>query len=233
MSHFAEISALVLALVGIYQLHRFHHAVRAAHPPLDYETHSTAVADSWRWREPPQALGLTIENDQVASRIVLPFRHTAVEILTSLVGYFLLAVLGSIVLLSFLDPGVGGVALLFPVLFFGALIWALLNTDSHLRAIELRRDEVRFAMQYGIFLQRHIVLRSYPGRLIFTGGYQSMFTMNRGQHAPDFKLIVKKTCCWLFSRKKGFYLLCNQSQGSWMVGGLNAWVNRVDGSQNQ
>jgi hypothetical protein len=231
MEFAVTILAIITIVISIHRERLYHRSLKQAYPVVDYITQSTADSDSWRWRSPLWSLDLVIENDDVSSRLILPFHHSFAEILTSLLGYFLAAIFVFFLPLTSLVDAMSGNshgnagASIFAVLLFSPLIWLMLNTERHTRGIELQPERIRIHMQYGIFLKRHINIHRHQ-KQTFAYAYQSWFSMSRGQEFPKFILIAKKTCCWMLTRKWRFYLRCNQSQGSWIVSGLNCWLHQ-------
>lgn len=222
LEDFADLLALFAALGGIYHLFRARREALRQHPPLDYAEHSSAASDNWRWRHPELELGLSVVDSEPASRLQLPFRQTGLAMGASLFGYALLGLLLYLILLAVWREQTDWVMVSVPIALFLPLAWVLLNTGSYLTAIELRPDEIRFILSYGIVLHR-IRRYRYHKKLHFSGDYQSSLGMAVDQEEPDFQLRLQRRYFLGLSSQHRFDVLCNRSQGSWIVGGLNAW----------
>ncbi len=165
---------------------------------------------------------MRLEDAADRSRLYLPHRLGGFEVGAALIGWAIVALFfyGAFMLAwqGKLD---------WPwVLFNGALTLstagALLHAKIHLEAIELRSDQVRFVVRYGIFLRRAVRYRRQG--LHFEGDYQSLFSMDTYQSGPDFKISVNRHCFFCMTGKRPFYLLCDEVQGGWIIEGLNAWA---------
>jgi len=187
------------------------------HPPLAYRP--TDGAEKWRWGTPPAEIKLRLDDAAEHSRLQLPNILSGVNILGSIVGYAIaLSGFALLINLVFLEPSKNGLA--GPIFVFIILVAFgrfLLDLDSRLVAIELERDRVSFVVRYGIFLFRRIALRRSAVNSC-SGQVQTALSMEKGQKEPLYYVFVRRR---FFSKK--FFTICDPSQGSWVIAGLENW----------
>jgi hypothetical protein len=173
--------------------------------------------DAWRWAAPPD--GLRVTEDARTSRLHLDGRSPTGHVAMSIAGYVVIA---------------GGVGLAVYLLATGAVDLVrlsvplvaclagrgLLEVNAHVVRVDLAPEQATFVVRYGIGLHRNERVRPRRGR--FEGRMQAALGASSGQtHADDF-LYYLDFRAGLLARR--FTLLCNRTQGSWITGGLNAWL---------
>lgn len=199
-----ELTLAVLAVLAVVRRHR--KALRE-HPPLGYEPGPVA----WRWANPPA--GLTVRESDQVSVLILPRAHRmgAVAAELSAYGFGLLLVASSIATVVNDHPLM--VHLLVFVL-IGPLIPACLLASTRLERIELRPTTVTFVERGGIWWRRH---RTRRRPLKVEGKMDSVFNTHRKQE-PRHEIRLRGRM--LDDR---FRSECDQTMGTWIVGGLQAW----------
>jgi hypothetical protein len=185
-----------------------------------YQEHSTANTADWRWRKPDAELALTVIDVADKSEVQLPVQRRFFEKIFIGSGYLALAfVLYLYVLLMQRGAGVpeylGGLVFVF-------FSMALLHVGSRVSSVILYPDHLVVIRDYGFVLHNTHIFRHDPATQ-FDGRPESVFELTVDHEAPDFKLYVKRPGFWFLTRKKKFVLAINQSQGSWLVAGLNDW----------
>jgi hypothetical protein len=179
--------------------------------------------DPWRWGDPPTGLALIKRDDEGSSRITLPNEASEINTFGTLAGVAAI-LLGLWLLIDkiFLEPETYllplQVVMSFLIIFAGRQLTFL---DSRLVAIELRPDRVVLLQHYGIRLVRPIVFRRRRVKY-FSGKVQGAMGMARGQVEPNYYIFVKRR----FSiRALMFVTGCGIQQGTWLVEGLQYWLN--------
>jgi len=187
------------------------------HPPLQYAPANRVEA--WRWATPPPEVALHKLDTAEFSRLTLPDARSTAQVVALVAGCALM-LLGAYMAFDALvlspDRRNPFDALVLPalVLLFGG---AMLDYDSRLVAIDLRQDRAVFVLRYGVFLTRNITMK--PGRVRrFSGKVQSVLTQDRDQRRPFFFVRALRL---LLARE--FVTICDPSQGTWVVGGLEHW----------
>ncbi len=195
---------------------------KAKYPVFHYQEHSSANYDSWRWRKPDKALALKVEDDAQKSCLLIPEHLLFQEKACIVVGYFgALFTLYLYGLLVYRDVG-------FPEylmsLLFVMLSWALLNVGGRITSLTLSPDKLVLEEHYAFFLKRITVYQSKM-KLNFKGKIQSIFELSTDSknNEPEFNLTIQRRYGFIFATKKRWVLAINQSQGSWLVEGLEAW----------
>lgn len=208
------IEAVALLLV-ILETFRRHRAALWAHPKLAYQPPKER-AETWRW-QPPEKAELRIENQANTSAVVLPSQPTSAEAIVSAMGYLLLLVVGWGVGAALFRGSIVGAG--FAAILGGGFALMFLSVGAQVTRIEVGADRIRIVIRYAFVLRRAVLFRRRSG-LRFSGRVQSVLGIAEDQREPRFYLSVKSG---LLSRR--FILSCNQSQGSWIVGGLQHWVS--------
>jgi hypothetical protein len=188
------------------------------HPPVEYRP--TANAERWRWSDPPTEITLRKDDAAGHSRLLLPDIRSGNNVVGSTIGYAL--ALGGVALLIyvfFLAPPTdqSGGGRFFVSVFIIVSGRLLLDLDSRLVAIDLQPDCVIFVVRYGIFLFHRIEVRR-DTVASFSGKVQNALAMERYQRNPHYYLFVQRRLS-----SKRFITLCDPSQGSWLIGGLENW----------
>jgi hypothetical protein len=190
---------------------------RRLYPEVKYER-GAAGADAWRWAPPPD--GLQVADDAACSHLRLDGRFPPLHVATSILGYVMMAasVAGAVYLLA---TGADDLLRLsVPVAGFLAGR-GLLEVNAHVVRVDLSPGEIVLVVRHGIGLHRRVRLRPRPG-CRFEGRMQSALAASSSQIEPDAFLYYVDCRAGLLARR--FTLLCNRTQGSWITGGLNAWL---------
>lgn len=205
-----ELAAAIGAVIAV--ILRYRKALRD-HPPLEY----APAAVPWRWAEPPP--GLTVRQAEGVSVIDLPPPRRTRAIVAELAayGFGLLLVASAIAsLVNDLPALVNAMS----VVIFGPLVLVCLQMATRLVRVELRPDTVTFVERGGLWWHRTRVRRR-PLRV--AGKMEAMLSVERGRD-PEHGILLKGGLVWTHMRSA-----CNQSQGTWLVGGLEAWSAAGDG----
>lgn len=184
-------------------------------------------SDWWHWSTPPADLQLTLSNTLQKSSIQLPSKLSPIEMASSFcgVGVMMGAVICS--LMSFFrkeeswQPSPLVITTFSGVLFF--LGWIMIQVDSPVIEISQLANCIVIKSRLGCFISRTMKFSPLRSpKIKFRGKYESWSSMNTNQldQYPDYIVQVKG----LMIMNYRFILRLNQSQGSWLVGGLNHWV---------
>ncbi|MCB9637684.1 MAG: hypothetical protein H6727_02120 [Myxococcales bacterium] len=223
---FATIS-LVFSLLWVYMDYKAKKSLRDDFPEIGYEEKSKAPEDSWRWRSPEDSLALLVKDEDCKSRLVLPNGDRSSEYVVSLFGYGLFLVMFYLLGLYIyrlttgtVDSGMAPFAFFLFLLCF-LLAWACLQVDARVVEIQLSANVAVFTVNYGIFWQRQTQYHRHP-KAKFHGCDQSSVGRTHRINS-EYKLIVRNPSAGFLNRKARYLLSCNQTQGSWIMGGLQAW----------
>lgn len=234
MSQWLEILSGILVLaagiVGVITLIARRAAAIEAHPPVDYLEASKPNEAPWRWRLPQRKVDLKVFDDETSSRIEVPHEVFWWEKLVQVGGYLMLGVTivapGSMLARQLSGFNVDGAALfmalvLTPML-FAPIGWVMLKMGSRVKEITLTQDELRITRSFALFFQPTLRL-SRSALVRISGSIQSSMEMIEDQEMPEYKIHISRG--WLRPSTK-LYLRCSPTQGSWIAGGLQAWVEQ-------
>lgn len=228
----SDIIKFIVAIGAIIAIVKAHYNARKQYPPLDYNTHSEANIDTWRWRKPEDGLGLELEDrDQVSILRLPPAKLRFPEQLLVGLGYVVIVLF----FLMLVEVGWTGqldwVGAILASLLILPLVWAMLRIGTHVTCIELHRDEVHFILRYAqVFPQYGLLRRKRVKRakdVDFDGQLQGIFSMTTDQEMPDYELFIIRKA-FLGKSKQCLWLRCNPSQGAWIVSGLQTWKHAVE-----
>ncbi|OCQ90500.1 hypothetical protein BCD64_27915 [Nostoc sp. MBR 210] len=213
-----SIVRLVLEALNLWK--RWHLA-HDDYPVINYAEISRANSEAWRWSIPNAELNLRLEDEPNVSRIYLPHRLTAIEITMILFGYahfgfgVVFAIKISLEKWNFL-----GMITIFAL--FGILGWMFLLVGSRIIRLELTPTDLTIVTKVGCLFETKYRYRCLP-TLKVRGAYQHMLTMTRDQMMPDYNLWLKKG---RFGGEHKYATACNQTQGTWLVAGIEIWRDR-------
>lgn len=185
------------------------------HPVFHYDQNSSANEVDWRWRKPDAQLGLKLEDDEQKSCLHIPVQLSWIEKGCAVAGYLCAAfVLYMYGVLFMRDAGwpdymISGI--------FIILSLALLRTSGRVSSIALYPEHLVIIEPYAFILKRTITYKHDP-HLKFKGELMTV---------SDFKFYIRRRCFYIFTPKRTFLMSLNQSQGSWLVGGLEYWFNHA------
>lgn len=199
-----ELAAAIFAVIALVRGYR--KALRE-HPPLDYEPAQV----SWRWSTPPE--GLVAQQAEAVSVLVVPRPKRTGALIAELAAYGLGVFMIAMTIASWLN-GQTPLVQLVPLFIVGPLIPVCLRMATRLDRIELRPDTVTFIERGDLWWHRR---RTRRRPLRAAGKMESMFSVDRGQD-PEHEIVLRGGLLGTRMRSA-----CNQSTGSWIVGGLNAW----------
>ncbi len=221
-----EIIKWIAAITGVIYVISAYRAARAKHPVFQYDQHSAANQHDWRWRRPDEELALQLLDDEQKSCLTLPTEAKLFEkcIVAGGVLFQVLAVF-MLVFVLFKRGAAEAMAGLFPMLLIFWLGHAMLRVGARACQVILYPDHLVVVETHAILLKRIYTFQHGP-KLQFHGALQSMFTMTSYQEEPEYKLTIERPNFLFFTKKKRFWLQINQSQGSWLVAGLQAWHER-------
>ncbi|MCB9547912.1 MAG: hypothetical protein H6706_19000 [Myxococcales bacterium] len=206
---------LGLAVAAVVAIVRRHRAALRQHPPLPYMPGEVP----WRWAEPPP--GLEVHHAAGVSILTLPWRRPVGRTIAEGAAYAVVLAMVAMSISGFVH-GLPWSIHLVTLLIFGPLAWVCLRMATRLWRIELRPDGVTFVERGALWWHRHRHLRR-PVQA--HGKMQSALTLNEGED-PEHDLLVTRRMLGVRFRSA-----CDQSQGSWVVGGINAW-NTADPKRN-
>lgn len=212
-----DIINTIIAISGIFYVSKIYHQSRHDHPVFHYDQHSSPNQADWRWRKPDAKLGLTLKDDEQKSCLQIPLHPLTFEKVCISVGYvcaaFTLVIYGMLIIRN------AGWPEYLSGLIFIILTLALINVGNRVSSITLYPDHLRIVENYGFILKRILIYKRQPG-LEFTGKLQSWFELTLNHTEPDFNLYIKRRYCFIFPLQRKLLLSLNQSQGSWVGGGL-------------
>lgn len=219
-----DIIKAILAVSGIFYVSRIYYQAQREHPVFHYDQHSTANVADWRWRKPDEALGLRLEDDENKSCLHFPLQLLFVE--KGCIGAGYLCALFTVVAFTMLfmrDAGwpeylIAGV--------FAFLSIVLVNVGNRVSSIALYPEHLVIVENYAFFLKRMLIYKHHP-QLSFKGASQSLLELTTSHTEPDFKLYIKRRYFYIFWSQRSLLLSLNQSQGSWLVEGLEYWRNHA------
>ena len=105
---------------------------------------------------------------------------------------------------------------------FIILTIALINVGGRVSSIALYPEHLVIVQNYAFILRRIIIYQHQP-RLTFEGKSQSVFELTIDHKEPEFKLYIKRRYFYIFTAQRNLLMSLNQSQGSWLVEGLEYW----------
>jgi hypothetical protein len=222
--------ASILILILRYRLHNF---IVESDQPIPYLKSSTANTEPWRWRKPNLAVKiryqtegrLTIQDAPDVSRFTFPQRISAAEVTLHFFGLVAMG-FALLVLWGALRQGSITHFLSFWVrfLFCFGLGLMLLQAGDRVLYIDLHPNSLKIVTLHSFALRRKII-HSYQRHQLLgvRGKVQSFWTMDSTQGPPDYKITLRRRLCDRVPVQQTFSLTCNQTQGSWIVGGLNHW----------
>lgn len=197
---------------------------------IKYTEKSFQNANDWRWRIPCHDLGILhghdtrfiLKDTEHISSLILSRRTNDVELLANLLGYFLIG-LGSFILIRDIIWGASELqGFWFVKLLMLGTGFLFLNIGDQPTQINLYSDRLEIVTKYALFLYRNNHFRPHK-RLKIKGRRQSMLETDAGRGEPDYKVTILKPVFGVFEKKRVYLLACNQTQGSWIVGGLKQW----------
>lgn len=218
-----------VAILGVVHVIGIYYQAKREHPVFHYGEHSSANKDDWRWRKPDAQLALKLEDDEQKSCLQIPLQLLGFEKGCIIAGYlcslFTLYLYG---LLLMRDAGlpeylIGGI--------FIILSLALINVGNRVSSIALYPEHLVIIEPYAFILKRTIIYKHDP-RLKFEGKSQSVFELTIDHKEPDFTLYIKRRYFYIFTAQRNLIMSLNQSQGSWLVEGLEYWRDHA-GSATQ
>ncbi len=196
-------------------------------PKVAYDANTLTAEHQWSWAIPPAELNLTVIDAENESTIHLPAKKSSVEIfgsvlagLLALLGVYLI---GVIIYRTAMDMPIFMGGSLFCVALIFAAASALTKLNVPLLAITRTPHFVRFTIRRAYYWQYQVVFTTpHQVGMSFEGKMQNFLTMtiDELESLPDYYLLVKTP--WRTSQK--FILRVNPSQGSWIVSGLNQWL---------
>ncbi|MBF0611047.1 MAG: hypothetical protein G8345_04775 [Magnetococcales bacterium] len=216
----SEVLQGLAAILGIFYTIRIYRQARDKYPVFRYDQHSTSNQEDWRWRLPDEELNLILEEDKEVSRIHIPVHFLFFEKLCIYAGF--IAAVFVIYLYGLLIVRDAGLPEYFIGLLFVFLSVALLNVGSRVSSISLHRSHLVVAESYALFLKR-FYLYKHSQQLEFTGKVESIFELTMDHEAPGYNLYIIRRYLFIFRTKRKLILSINQSQGSWLVAGLEYW----------
>jgi hypothetical protein len=190
-------------------------------PPIPYESASSPNVEAWRWRVPDPELNLAFCDEGDRSIIYLPNDFSFIELLIVAIGYGMLG-LGVFLALHFLILSFNLVGAILWSGLIGGSGWYLLFAGSRVIRLELEEKRLTLVSQFGFRLERKHCYPHHP-HLEFRGKRQSFWTMDKTQTAPNYNFTIQNS---KRGKAKTFVTACHQPQGSWLVGGLEAWRDR-------
>jgi hypothetical protein len=222
--------ASILVLILTYRLHNF---MAELDQPVHYLKSSTANTEPWRWRKPNlevkihyQTDGrLSIQDAPDVSRLMFPQRISIGEVTAHFFGLVAMG-FALLVLWGYLLQGLITHFLSFVTnfLFWFGLGVMLLQAGDRVLQIDLHPDSLEIVTLHSFALRRKIIHAYKRHQLLkVSGKVQSFWTMERTQGPPDYKITLRRLMFDRFPVNQTFSLTCNQTQGSWVVGGLNHW----------
>ena len=215
--------AFIILCLGVLAIWRKYYIARKSYYTIRYSAQSKPNQAPWRWRIPRKELELNLEDGENYSSIQFPYNITDYEKFIVVFGYMFLAVLIVMTLNGLVESG-GELALLLFILPLFLLPYACLMVSSRLIAITLKPQTVELHMRYGISLHRSYIFKKTQ-LTHCKGRYQTPFSMNIDQHDPDYFIYFYYKRLKLFPFSRRFNSSCNQTQGSWIVEGINTWIS--------
>ncbi len=203
---------LIAAVSVIVTMTRAHRRALREHPAVAYSPEPDAP--TWRLSEPPEGLELTHASE--ASVVELPIEATGGQAFAEVSGLALaVAGLALPAYVWFTNPATAGIA----ALFFLPVCWSIaavsLTMSRELRAIEFGAGEVVFHEASPLLLHR--ATRWKGKQLRVKGKVQSVLSQD-GHSPADYYFTLRG---WL--NKRRYRARLNQTQGTWLLGALEAW----------
>lgn len=194
-----------------------------------------ASKKDWHWAEPPEELNLGVRNTEHESIIYFNSNPRSTEKACNLFAAFF-AGLGIYLVLLILyrlimqqpQELVLGLGLVV-VIWLSA--WALTSVDAPVIAVARGSDHLRIDVRRAWISQQSFFLQSPVKRgTSFATRLQGFLEMNTDQldSSPDFYLLLKRP--WRFEQQ--FILRVRPDQASWIVNGLNQWLEINTGDSN-
>ncbi len=228
-----EILVPAILVLGIYHTIRIYLAGRKnkeQFPAADYLSQSSENSEQWRWRKPNQNIDLKLVDDKDQSSLVFDPHFCSTDYIVSVLGA------GSyIAAVGFLLFGLwfyffGGsedglrIGAGFTLSFF-AFIFGSAGHTFRQRVCKLSRTNSDLVLEYsyGTFFTRKILF-SKKSKVNISVKEQSIVEYENSQTAPSYELLIAKKKIISFVPVK-FYIPANQSQITWIQGGLNDWFN--------
>ena len=194
---------------------------------IPYQSNIEDGEVGWSWVTPPEEVGLTVEQTEDNSTLKLNPVRSSNEVLFGSIGLALAAFTFYLVALTVYR---GGSATFIPpamtytvIGVLGLLAYGLCCTDAPVTDIFRSETALVVRSRFATFFHRKKTYSaSKAGRLSFTGDLQSFLEMNTDQldRLPDFYLYAKQP----FRSSRRFLLRTNPAQTSWIIGGLNQWI---------
>lgn len=209
-----------VALLGAAHVINIYRQAKREHPVFHYDQHSTANEADWRWRKPDAELGLKLEDDEQKSCLHIHLRLLGIEKVCIIAGYLASAFTLYLYGLLFMRDADWPEYLIGAI--FIILSLALINVGNRVSSIALYPKHLVIIEPYALILKRTIIYKHDP-RLKFEGKSQSVFELTTEHKEPEFKLYIKRRYFYIFTAQRNFLLSLNQSQGSWLVEGLEYW----------
>lgn len=233
MNIIAAIIVIALPLSVYIAQFRLRRAFLRANLPVDYASTSSAnheaSGEGWRWRTPDDRidLDLDVENTEYDSILNIPCEYGVLDYIVPALGTIGMLMVGAGALFFvaglFANDKTPVLGVFFCVgflAFMGFFAWLMIQVGVRLVGIELQPGLLVLHVRSSLFGERQICMEPSVA-LRVRGKAQSLMEMQRYQDDPHYKLFIKAPGVRGLAR---YYLLpFNQSQGSWIVGGLKHW----------
>lgn len=212
---------------------------RQRYRKLEYLSHSHAAGAPWRWRAPDQSAELQhrdgqsgarlrVEQTDHASVLHLPVRKLFIESVGRGLGLMLAGMMAFAMVSRAWGIAFGTLEPLFlfewvPGMLIIGMGLALQFFGSRVARIERSPESLVLAVDIAFRMRWHYRIRRESGPE-FQGKPQSLFGLDRGQDMPDYFLRIRHRRRGWFPRTLKLLLSVNQTQGDWIVGGLQDWT---------
>lgn len=230
---------LIILIFSVINLITTYNQAKQDHQQLEYLETSSPSNDPWRWRSPSQiseisqeeGKNLDIQDTEAASHLFLRQHANFAEFLVHLLGYFFLGIAAFALVSSLLNHQNLEIALPSAAMLM-IIATACLQCGDQVSQIDLYPDRIELTTKYALFFNRQTRFKAHK-HLKFKGGYQSVLSMNLDQKEPFYKLRIEWRFLGVMTRRRIFFLTCNQTQGSWITGGLEYWNTVVLAAQKE
>jgi hypothetical protein len=213
---------ILQAILDLFSVSALAERPKQDYPAITYEQASRPNVEPWQWRIPDRDLNLTLHDEIDRSTIYLPHHLSFIEGFIVAIGYGTIG-LGAFIAIHLLISSLNLVGAILSFGIIGGAGWYLLSAGSRVIRLELKDGSLTLVNRFGFRLARKRCYRHDPN-LKFRGDLQNFLTMDRTQTSPNYNISIKYG---KHGKKKTFITACNQTQGSWLVSGLEAWRDRT------
>ena len=218
--------------ITLWNLYRASKESQEENPILAYWERSQPNSEAWRWRRPDDSLALPLDDQPQSSTISIEPRLNFSHYILSIVGYGAIALGTYAAIAALLRDGTEAIGIAAFACFITGL-FGLALLSYHTQVIRLIRtpSTLTIVELWGLFLKRSISVRR-GANVSARGKIQNVLLADTSQEMLTYEILLKKHFLFLSSTKR-LQLYGNQSQGSWLVDGINQWIREEEYQEGQ